>query len=193
MHKITPLMAVILLLTLANLTANAQDKEKTEKPKTTTVDAWRNALPVSEQPPTSASTDESSVPEVAETPAEIEKKVLALEKNLMEALKTRDSAALKNLLADDFLLAGINIAGTKSDKIRYIDWAVKNLELKTYILDKTVVRAFPTTAIVTYSYKRQANIGATPSDGEFTVTDVWVKRGERWLAISHHISPSPKP
>ncbi len=197
MHKIILAIAVFTLITLANLSTQAQDKEKkeTEKPKTTTVDAWREALPATEQSPTNPTsvTEQSNNEETVETSAEIETKVLELEKRLLEALKGRDSATLKTLLADDFLLAGINIAGAKSDKIRYINWALKNLELKSFILDKSSVRTSPTMAIVSYNYKRQANIGGAPSDGDFVVTSVWVKRANQWLAVSHHISPLPKP
>jgi ketosteroid isomerase-like protein len=197
MYKITPAAAVVLLITFANLTGYAQqDKEKkeTEKPKTTTVDAWRNAMPVSEQPPATVVIDpDANDPEVVETKAQIEKKVLELETTMMEALKGGDTATLKNLLADDFLLTGISVSAAKSDKVGYIDWVLKNLELKTYVLEKPKVRAFPTTAIVTYKYKRQASIGGAPSDGDFVVTNVWVKRGNRWRTVSHHFSPTPKP
>ena len=197
MRKIISAMAVLLVITTANLATYAQDKEKkeTEKPpQTSTVDAWRQALPVTEQTQTTTSAaEETNSDEVVETPAAIEKKVLDLERRMLEAVKTRDSATLKSLLADDFLLAGINIAGEKSDKTRYINWAVKNLELKTYSLDKSTVRVFPATAIVSYNYKRQANIGGTPADGDFVVTDVWVKRANQWVVVSHHISSMPKP
>jgi ketosteroid isomerase-like protein len=197
MRKTISAMAVLFVITTANLASHAQDKEKkeTEKPpQTSTADAWRQALPATEQPQTTTPvSDETNTDEVVETPAAIEKKILELEKRMMEAVKTRDSATLKSLLADDFLLAGINIAGEKSDKTRYINWAVKNLELKTYSLDKSTVRVFPATAIVSYNYKRQANIGGTPADGDFVVTDVWVKRANQWVVVSHHISSIPKP
>jgi ketosteroid isomerase-like protein len=197
MRKTIRLMTVLLLVTIANLAAYAQqDKEKkeAEKPQTTTADAWRNALPVNEQPATNQPVNEQAKQsEVVETNADIERKVLELEKRLMSAVKGRDSATLKSLLADDFLLAGINIEGAKSDKIRYINWAVKSLELKTYSLGKTTVRIFPETAIVSYNYTRQASIAGVPSDGDFVVTDVWVKRGDQWLAVSQHISSVPKP
>lgn len=194
MSKIMPVMAMLLLIGLANFSTEAQNNEKkeAEKPQTSTVDAWRNALPVNEQP-SNPSNVQSNVEEVVESAAEIEKKILDLEKRMMEALKGRDSETLKKLLANDFLLAGINIPGAKSDKIRYIDWAVKNLELKTYVFDKPTVRVYPAAVVVTYNYKRQANIGGAPSDGDFVVTDVWIKRTEGWLAVSHHISAAPKP
>ena len=184
---------MLLLIIGASLNAHAQEKKEAEKPKTATVDAWRNAIPVNEQPPTSPTIvdPDANDPEVVETAAQIEKKVLELEKTLLEALKTRDSATLKSLLAEDFLLAGITVAAAKSDKTGYIEWALKNLELKTYAVDKPKVRAYPTTAVVTYQYKRQASIGGAPSNGDFVVTNVWVKRGNRWRAVSHHISPKP--
>ncbi len=198
MSKLMPVITIILLVTLANLTAFSQDKDKKEpeKPTTTTVDAWRTALPVSENPAGTTQTqtpEETNEAKPVETAAEIEKAVLDLERRLLEALRTRDSATLKSLLANDFLLAGITIAGTKSDKIRYIDWTVKNFELRAFAVEKTMVRVSPAMAVVTYNYKRQANIAGAAADGDFVVTDVWVKRGNDWLLIAHHISPLPKP
>ena len=186
---------MLLLITFVSFTANAQDKEKTETPKTSTVDAWRTALPVSEQPTVPKTGDETSnTTDNAVSTAEIEKTILELEKRLMESLKIRDTETLQSLIADDFLLTGINIAGKKTDKVRFINWAAKSFELKTYTLVKTTVRAFPTTAIVSYSYKRQANIAGKPADGDFVVTDVWVKGDNNlWQAVSHHISQLPKP
>jgi ketosteroid isomerase-like protein len=185
-------------MTLASVSASAQGTEKKETEKTT-LDAWRQALPDSDQsantPPTVAMDDSKDNVESEETPAQIEKRILDLERRLMEALKLRDSVALKRFLADDFILAGMNLNGTaaQSDKIRYIEWALRNLELKSYNLEKTTVRVYPSTVIVTFNYKRQAIVAGSPADGEFIVTDVWVRRGKRWEAASHHISPLPKP
>lgn len=175
-----------------------------EGEKTTTIDAWRQSLPDNNQsntPPTVVMEESRDNVEGEETPEQIEKRILDLERRLMEALKLRDSAALKRFLADDFIFAGVNTTATgagtnaaqSSDKTRYIEWALRNLELKTYNLEKTTVRVFPSTAVVTFNYKRQANVAGSPADGDFTVTDVWVKRGKRWQAVAHHISPLPKP
>lgn len=191
-----PVIAALLVAAAANLTIYAQDKKETEKPTTTTVDAWRTALPTGENP---AGSTRPSVPEEANEPptlesaAEIEKIVLDREKRMLEALKARDSATLKSLLAEDFLLTGIAIAGTKPDKIRYLDWAAKNFELRAFVIGKTAVRVSAATAVVTYNYTRQANVAGASSDGDFAVTSVWVKRGNEWLVIAHHISPMPKP
>lgn len=204
---ILAIISALLLITLAKTDTHAQNTEKKEGEKTTTIDAWQQALPDNNQssnaPPTVVMEESKDNVEGEETPEQIEKRILDLERRLMEALKLRDAAALKRFLADDFIFAGFNTAATatgagtnaaqSSDKTRYIEWALRNLELKTYNLEKTVVRVFPSTAVVTFNYKRQANVAGSAADGDFTVTDVWVKRGKRWQAVSHHISPSPKP
>jgi hypothetical protein len=89
--------------------------------------------------------------------------------------------------------AGENITASQSDKTRFIDWTLKNLELKSYVVEKTTVRVYRTTAVVTTHYKRQAIVAGSPSDGDFIATDVWVKRGKLWQAVSNHVSPLPKP
>lgn len=185
-------------LLLATAGANAQTPEKPDAakvPQTTTVDAWRDAMPANEAAPTvMASLDEgkTKVKGEEETTAQIEKRVLSLESKLMEAVKLRDAAALNRLLADDFVAAGVNLTGTQPDKMRFIDYALKNLELKSYNLEKTTVRAYPTTAIVTFNYKRTASVAGAAADGDFVVTDVWVKNGNKWQAVSHHISQTAK-
>jgi hypothetical protein len=191
-------MPALLLITFAS-SVRAQGTEKKESEKTATIDAWRQALPDGDRsantPPTVAMDESKDNVESEETPAQIEKRIIDLERRLMEALKLRDSATLKRFLADDFILAGMNLTGTatQSDKTRYIEWALRNLELKSYNLEKTTVRVYLSTAIVTFNYKRQAVVAGSPADGDFIVTDVWVKRGKRWQAASHHISLLPKP
>lgn len=196
------ILAAIMLLsgTLANITTNAQvtEKKEEEKSKTTTVDVWRGAMPPqSEQnsdiPPVVVMEESTDNVESKENVAEVEKRVIALDQRLMEALKKRDAVALNSLVADDFMLVGVTIPGEQTDKIRYIDWALKKVEIKSYNLEKTTVRAYPTLAIVTTKYKRQATIAGAPSDGDFIVTNVWVKRGKMWQAVSQHTSQASKP
>ena len=197
MRKIILSAAALLLMTTASsVNSYAQNTEKKDAPKTTTVDAWRESLPqsevTSEMPPAVVMEESTNNVEAKETPAQIEKRILELEQKLMASLKQRDAVSLGNLLADDFVLAGVDIAGAQPDKARFIQWALKSLEIKSYNLEKTTVRAFPSAAIVTYRYKRQATVGGAPADGDFIVTDVWVKRAKQWRAVSHHISQQPK-
>jgi hypothetical protein len=198
MQKTILATAAIILIGLTGTGAHAQatGKKDDEKNKTTTVDAWRTAIPESENvnaSPVVVMEESRDNVEGAEDAAQTEKRILDLEQRLMEALKLRDSVALKGLLADDFVFAGVNIPGTQPDKTRFIDWAQKKLEIKSYEVQKTTVRLYLRTAVVTTIYKRQANIAGAPTNGDFVVTDVWVKRGKLWQAASHHISPLEKP
>lgn len=192
-------IAALLLVTSANVIVRAQSTEKKEdaKPQTATVDAWRQALPASEEtdtPPIVVMDEARDNIEARETPAQIETRIRELEGRLMEAFKQRDSAALKQLLADDFLPAGAaNITEAQTDKTRFIDWALKNPELKSYAAEKTKVRVFPaSTAVVTTYYKQQTMVGGVPTDVDFTATNVWVKRKKQWQVVSHHVSRLPQ-
>lgn len=199
MKKINLLAAALLLMLTGSVNFRAQvtEKKEPEKPKTTTIDAWREAFPQAEQnsgaPLVVDEKESTDNVEAKETPAQIEKRILDLEQRLMASVKGRDAVMLDHLIADDFVLAGLNIAGTQSDKNRFIGWALKNLELKSYELQKTTVRAYsPSAAIVSYQYKRQAAVAGAPASGDFIVTDVWVKRAKRWQAVSQHISQLTK-
>jgi len=198
MQKMILVITTLLLATLASISVNAQatQKKETEKKETTTADAWRQALPegeqVSETQPVVIVEESRDNVEAAENAAQTEKRILDLQRRLMEAIKGRDSVTLKYLLADDFMPAGENITASQSDKTRFIDWTLKNLELKSYVVEKTTVRVYRTTAVVTTHYKRQAIVAGSPSDGNFIATDVWVKRGKLWQAVSHHVSELPK-
>jgi hypothetical protein len=199
MQKMILAITLLLLTTLASVGVQAQtpEKKETDKKEGTTADAWRQALPEAEQPanavPVYVMEESTDNVETRETEAQIEKRILDLEGRLVEALKKRDSVALKQLLADDFIPAGMNITELQSDKNRYIEWALKSLELKSYTVEKTTVRSYRTSAVVTVHYKRQAIVAGAPSDGDFIATNVWVRRGKIWQAVAQHVSPLPKP
>lgn len=200
MQKTILAAAAFACIALTGIGAKAQStnpaNEKKAEPTTTTIDAWRQAVPQSEQPayvpPPKSEDGLKNDPDRAETPAEIEAVILELEARFMESLKQRDAKTLRSLLSNDFVFAGINAPGAQTDKMRFIDWAQKKFALKSYSLERPVVHSYATSAVVTYNYKRQASIGDSSSDGDFAVTDVWVKSGNRWQAVSHHISPLQK-
>jgi ketosteroid isomerase-like protein len=199
MQKTTLAISTFLLLIFVTVNGYAQSTEKKdgEKTQTGTADAWRQAIPEAEQtantPLLIAPEESRDNVEAVESAALIEKRILELEQRLVEAIKKRDSASLKHLLADDFIPAGAHITGALQDKTNYIEWTLKNLELKSYNLEKTTVRVYETTAVVTSQFKQQAVVAGSILDGNFIATDVWVKHGKRWQIVSQHISPVSKP
>ena len=197
MQKMILVAAALLLTASANVAVRAQDTEKKQdaKPQTATVDAWRQALPASEEadtPPILAMDESRNNVEARETPAQIETRILNLQQKLTDAFKQRDSATLKELLADDFLPIGANITELQSDKAHFIESALKTSELKPSAPEKTKVRVFSaSTAVATTYYKQQTVVAGVPTDVDFTATDVWVKRRKQWQAVSRHISQLP--
>jgi len=199
MQKIISIVTTLLLITSASICAFAQstDKKEDEKKSATTVDAWRKALPANEQtsdtPPVVVMEESRNNVEVRETAEQIESRVLDLQQKFMEAFKGRDWVALKQLLADDFMPTGINIPESQADKTRFIDWATKNSEIKSYAIEKNKVRVYPAaTAIVTTYYKQKTVVDGVSADADFVATNVWVKRQKQWQAVSHHVSQLPK-
>lgn len=199
MQKMISIATTLLLITSASICAFAQstDKKEDEKKSATTADAWRQALPANEQtsdtPPVVVMEESRNNIEVRETAAQIESRVLDLQQKFMEAFKGRDWVALRQFLADDFMPTGINIPESQADKARFIDWATKNSEIKSYAIEKTKVRVYPAaTAIVTTYYKQKTVVDGVSADADFVATNVWVKRQKQWQAVSHHVSQLPK-
>ncbi len=182
---------LVSLLMLIYGTGNAQqnppkDKDADKPPSTTTVDAWRQALPQSEvaEPPGETAINDA----VEESATQIEQRLDRLERGWMEAVKLQDAATLKRIIADDFTLAGDQPTGALLDRTRYLAGALRDLKLNAYSFDSLTVRLYGDTAVVSAHYKQQATVAGKEWSGEFLVTDVWVKRGKRWHAVARHIS-----
>ena len=187
-------MTAFVFLAMASFSTFAQNTETkpTEKNETTTLDSWRQALPDKEEPYYKPSAEKNSE-EIEETASDVEKKIINLEQSLIKAHQQRDAAAFKNLLADDFMPAGINLSGAKPDKTRYIAWTLKNSELKSYVIEKVKVRVYGTTALATVDYKKPTATADAPAVIALTATDVWVKSGMQWQLVSHQTSQSSNP
>ncbi len=199
MQKVILAVTVFVFITTASIGIHAQEKKKndTNKPQTTTIDAWRRAFPQIQEESTDVPayptrTDPEITEEYVESAAEIEKTIVDLERKLMTAFKQSDAGTLSYLLADDFMAVGENLNDTQPNKIGYIQWVSKNPKFKSYKLDKISIRIFGKTAIATVHYKHQAAATGSSVNEDFIVTDVWVKNGDLWQAVSHHVSRMPK-
>lgn len=200
MKKVIIVLTTFVLITLASIGIHAQEVKKkndSNKPTTTTIDAWRQALPGAEMTTTDAATttvqsEPNETEDNLESAIEIEKTISGLERKLLAAFKQGDSATLSYLLADDFMAVGENMTDLQPNKTGYMDQVAKNSNLKSYNMEKMSVRVFGTTAVATVFYKHSAAATSSATDVDLVATDVWVKRGNLWQAVSHHISRMPK-
>jgi len=111
-----------------------------------------------------------------------------LERDVAEALKRRDTAALDNLLLDDFdLLASSH----PEQPVGRDDWqdAVLGTPLQSFrISGVSVHMAGENAAVVSLVYEQQAKAPA-PS-GRFTFVDLWLRAEGRWRLQARYASPS---
>lgn len=120
-----------------------------------------------------------------------EKELRQLEREWNTAIVRKDTAALKRILSDDFVY--IDYAGGVNPKAEII----KGLKESEAVIDPfetedVVVRVYGDTAVLTGRFKQKITYKGQVYNLEFRYTDVYVKRGKRWQAVSAHSSRIPE-
>jgi ketosteroid isomerase-like protein len=123
------------------------------------------------------------IPGQAKSRNSVEQTLIELERAWSEADLHKDAAALKRILADDWI--GIDFEGTVLNK----EQALKGIASDAGSLDSTVlrnmkVRTYGNTAVVTGTDTETGDYHGKDSSGRYQWTDVFVRRGGRWQAVS---------
>ncbi|OLE54336.1 MAG: hypothetical protein AUG51_08685 [Acidobacteria bacterium 13_1_20CM_3_53_8] len=106
---------------------------------------------------------------------------IALENQVWDALRHRDYTAFGNFLANDFVEVEPDGVYDKAGSIN----GVKQADLSNFVLsDFRVVKLDADAAVVTYVVHAPA-----PSTDTERHSSIWVKRGDRWLAVFHQGTP----
>lgn len=173
------------------ISAAAQDKGKEgQKPATSTVDAWRQALPP--QTETVETPEASSAVTPQQTTREAsEKMLLALERKWMGALQQRDASALSQIISPDFTLVSPRLVVNVGDRDRYFQHAMRDLSLTSYDFEDLTVRLYGRTALVSGRLKQTANVAGEDWGGAYLFTDVWINRDGIWQVVNRHTSLLP--
>lgn len=170
------------------IVATAQDNEK-QKPGTA-VDTWRHSLP----PEAEARGETEEMPGVATSEPsndETQKTLLSLERMWMDSLRAGDADTLAQIISEDFTFANPRAVEVK-DRIKYLEYALRELKLTSYEFDKTTVRLFGRTAVVSGLLRQKATVRGADWAGNYLITDVWISRGGNWRVVSRHESPLPE-
>ena len=118
--------------------------------------------------------------------------ILALGAQWAEAERSADTATLARLAADDFRLVGP--FGFVLDKAQWLGrYAPGALVTSSLAWDEVEVRDFGETAIAIGRQTQRATYQGRPSDGQFRVTHVFVRDGDRWALASLHLSQAAPP
>jgi len=177
---------LLMLLFGAAYTASAQSGSTQSSSQPTTIDAWRAGMAGGGQPAATTMTLNDNEEVITAVGENVVQKLTDLEFRWADALKQQNRARLSPLLASDFALTGERASSASVSKQSYVNRAVKEPLAANQKVDVPSVRVFGDTAIVNVRYTKAAPGNAAAP--EFVITDVWVKRNNRWQAVTRHIS-----
>ncbi len=118
--------------------------------------------------------------------------IMALGARWAEAEQHADTATLDELAAADFRLVGP--FGFVLDKAQWLDrYRSGDLVTSSLAWDDVTVRDFRDTAVAIGRQTQRASYRGQPADGQFRVTQVFVRDGGRWALVSLHLSQAAPP
>jgi ketosteroid isomerase-like protein len=119
-----------------------------------------------------------------EPPVQSDQQVLiALEQRWNEAFYRHDVAAIKNILADEFMATYDD--GARGDKAKELALAAEfNQQVESAIQDEFTVKVYRDTAVVWFSLRLVGVKQGQRAELTLRYTDVWVIRDGRWQCVS---------
>jgi ketosteroid isomerase-like protein len=114
-----------------------------------------------------------------------EDELVALEHEWAQAILDSDMDKLERIVGQEYTLAANNFPGGKARLSRQ-EWmaTVPAYEVHSYELADLVVHDYEDAAVVLAELELQATVRGVDRSGSFAVTDVWVKRDERWQVVA---------
>jgi ketosteroid isomerase-like protein len=109
--------------------------------------------------------------------------ILQLERMIMAAIKSKDAAALSPLLADEFIYR--THFGAEADKEGFLQ-SIDSFPIEIMSLrgEELNLNIFGETAVLTGIQRAEARVPAgEPEESAVAFTDVFVRRGDRWLMV----------
>jgi hypothetical protein len=113
--------------------------------------------------------------------------VTAKEKQVWDALKSKDHDAFAKMLASDFVYVSSDVVADKTGTVNGLkEFAPTEVNLsawKTVVLDEDAV-------VVTYTVDAKGTSGGQPiPPGALRASSAWVKRGAEWVSVYHQDAP----
>lgn len=110
-----------------------------------------------------------------------EHELVELERTWMDAVRRKDLETLDRIVAPEY-------AYTASGQGRWTRqrWmeTVSVYDIHRFAFDDVDVRAYGDTAVVLSRYRQEASVDGVPRSGDFLITDIWVRRDERWQVVA---------
>ena len=115
----------------------------------------------------------------------------ALEREWRDALCRKDMEKLRSLVHPDFVLIGTRSSGPFTmSREEWLD-AIQRRDVETIEFDVKDATEFDNVMIGTVHARWRLKYLGRAIEDCVLLTDVWVKEGDRWLAIRRHSTPAP--
>jgi len=125
----------------------------------------------------------------------IEQQIVAREHEFNEIVKARDVEKARRIQATGYRLL-VRVDGPTLAEMPQELWleTLPKYIIDSYSIDDIKVLALGDVAVATLAYRQTAHIEGSPRDinGDFMITDVWVKRAGEWKIIERHSSRAEK-
>jgi hypothetical protein len=112
---------------------------------------------------------------------------MGLERQMLQAIQTKDKTGLQALLTDEFA-----IELPDADPLDGEDWAdsvtAKDFNLKSFVIRQMSVADLGDAAVVKYDRIQDSSYQGKPDGGEFFVVDLWKKSGDSWKLANRYVS-----
>lgn len=120
----------------------------------------------------------------------VERRLVRLEEQLPEFVLRRDTAAIRRIMADDFI--GFDPAGRRLT-IADVEAQARSTEVELDFLrhEEIEVRVFGRSAVATAITVVKGRHQGHETGGRFRFTHVWVERQGRWQIVAAQSTPLP--
>ena len=108
----------------------------------------------------------------------------------MDAIRTRDRAALEAFMAPEFRLTSAR-SDQWIDRDRWLELALAEVEMVSFTVDEMETVLIDDAAVVWSRISQQAKVGGEDWSDRFMLTDIWVRRDDRWQVVARHSSQPP--
>ena len=98
------------------------------------------------------------------------------------AIVQKDTATIERLLADDFVGTTNDVRYGKAEAVNDVKTGVHD----TLDMEDVQIRMYGNAAVVTFDQNERSRHGEEDFSGHYMFTNVWVKQGDRWVAVSSH-------
>ena len=118
-----------------------------------------------------------------------DRKLAQLEHDWMNAVKGRDIERLDRLLGDEFRLTTGRPGNEVRSRQEYLAITRDRYSIEAFEFEELEVNVYGHVALVRSRYRQTGSMDGQDRNQAFLMTDVFVRRGGRWQAVTRHVSP----